>query len=327
MNGGTGQRSRPQSSCNWLEARTTTFIQSVVTSRFTRVPSHLALWPGLYIVSAVVYVANLAPPAGDGATTAVHEHAKWWWCLLFTFLTGVGTYLLDRVKLRDAWLDPADEHAHPSRYAFIAKHSSAVRVGALACLLGATTIAWFQASQRWLLAIPLASALGVVAYAAKPRRIRPRLKDLLVLKNAYVAGGIAAFAGVVVWCWFHAGVSALASAWPSFAFAGLTLIVRVFADAVLCDLDDEAADRRFGTQTFPTTLGYRSAWNGAMALRLCVALALVLTPIGDRRMRLAWAIATAASSLALRVFRPARVRDWVDARFAIEGLAVMLALG
>lgn len=281
----------------------------------------------MYVVSAVVFIANLAAPASDDPITSPHGHTKWRWCLLFAFLTGVGTYLLDRVKLKDAWLDPADERAHPSRYAYIAGHSVPVRVAAFVLLLAAVAIAWVKASQPWLLAIPLASALGVVAYAARPRRARPRLKDLLIFKNAYVAGGIAAFGVVVVWCWFHAGVSALASAWPSLAFGGATLKARVFADAVLCDLDDEAADRRFGTQTFPTTLGHARAWNVAMALRVCVAIALVLTPIGDRGTRIAWAISTAASSLALRVFRPARVRDWVDARFAIEALAVMLALG
>lgn len=285
-----------------------------------RALSHLALWPGLYVASGVVYILQLIPP--EAATSGDVSHLRPWWCLAFAFLTGVGTYLLDRVKLRNAWLDPADERAHPQRYSFIARHATPVRISAFACLIVAMVIAWTRASQHWLLAIPMVSAAGVVAYAAKPRRITPRLKDVLVVKNAYVSGGIAGFGAVVAWCWFHMGIQSLADVWPVWAFATATLAARVFADAVLCDLDDEAADRQFGTTTFPTTLGRTNAWNAAMVLRLAIAAALIAVPLGPVRARVAWAAATVTSSVGLRVMKPRKVRDWVDARFALEATAV-----
>lgn len=285
--------------------------------------SHLAIWPGMYVGSGVAFVAQVAPASSSPTAVGI---GRWWAVLVFAFLTGVGTYLLDRVKLRDSWLDPADREAHPSRYGFIAGHSRAVRVLAFGCLGGAVVVAWARASQHWLLGIPVASAIGVVVYAARPRRVRARLKDLLIVKNAYVAGGISAFAVVVVWCWFHAGVARLGEVWAVLVFAAGALFVRVFADAVLCDLDDEAADRRFGTSTLPTMIGHRRAWDGAMLLRLGLALGLIVTPIGPERARVAWGVVTAVSSVGLRVARPRKLRDWVDLRFALEAMAVAMVL-
>ncbi|MGH7133803.1 MAG: hypothetical protein ACREJO_17885, partial [Phycisphaerales bacterium] len=60
-----------------------------------------------------------------------------------------------------------------------------------------------------------------------------------------------------------------------------------------------------------------------------LAISLAVVPLGPARVRVAWAIATAVTSIALRGARPAKVRDWVDGRFAAEAAAVsvFLALG
>jgi hypothetical protein len=52
----------------------------------------------------------------------------------------------------------------------------------------------------------------------------------------------------------------------------------------------------------------------------------LLIPFGPARARLLWAAVTALSSVGLRVWRPTRVRDVVDARFALEAFAVTLTL-
>ena len=100
----------------------------------------------------------------------------------------------------------------------------------------------------------------------------------------------------------------------------------MFADAALCDLDDEEADRRHGTGTLSTHLGRTRAWNTALTLRLCIAIALVLIPALPANARLAWAAVTVASSVSLRLAAPTRVRDWVDARLPIEAALVAVIL-
>lgn len=282
--------------------------------------SYLALWPGLYVSSGVIFVVQMVPGTFDG------PRRSFMWCLSFSLCTAVGTYLLDRVKLRDAWLDPADNQAHPARYSFIASHAPLVRISAFVLVLSAMVIAATQAVQPWIILIPVASSLGVLLYAARPRRRRARLKDVLALKNAYVSGGIACFCAFVAWSWFHDGLRDFADRWPTWAFVTGTLAARVFADAVLCDLDDEAADRQFGTATFPTTFGRMGSWNGALLLRLTIAGSLLIVPLAAFNARMAWASVTAISSIALRIAKPRKVRDLVDVRFFLEACAVAVYL-
>ena len=44
------------------------------------------------------------------------------------------------------------------------------------------------------------------------------------------------------------------------------LVLRVFADAMRCDIDDVNADQRHGTRTFANTFGVQFAWRGALVL-------------------------------------------------------------
>jgi 4-hydroxybenzoate polyprenyltransferase len=278
---------------------------------------HLAVWAGLYAGAAVPCFAQVAGLSIQPRSLGL--------ALAFVVPCGVAVYLLDRVKLRDAWLDPADAAAQPRRMAFLSDRAGTVRVFMILLLLAATAAGAMLA--RWMALLPWLACAAVFIYAGRPRAQRPRPKDVLIFKNATVAAGITACAAL-------AAVAAAGrlrfpetpAAVPFLAFSAAHVFLRVFADAALCDLDDETADRAHGTQTLPTALGRRHAWNVAMALRLALAAALIAVPIGPWPARLAWALVTIASSLALRWANPRRLRDWVDARFPLEALIVWLAV-
>ena len=283
--------------------------------------SHLAVWPALYVVSSIpclMQVAGIRPLPGLLAPV-----------LGIAFLTGIATYLLDRAKLGGRWLDPADDAAHAARHAFITRHAGAIRLFIAASLCLATILAWrLPIASHWPAALPAASSLGVLVYASRPRSARPRPKDLLALKNLYVACGITGFALLLVAASMgldaQDGVPILTG--KSVVFAAIALLVRVWADAALCDLDDHEADRRFRTSTLATSFGHRSAWNIAFGVRLALAAALAVIPLGPAPARLSWAAATALSSISLRIASPAQVRDWVDVRFPLELLGVCIVL-
>ena len=148
------------------------------------------------------------------------------------------------------------------------------------------------------------------------------------MKNAYVSGGITGFAAI----------AAIAAACPAINLrtlcdlavghalatgaAAALLAARVFADAILCDLDDAAADSAHGTSTLPVRLGRPIAWNVATSIRLTSAIALAALPQLPFAARISWAIVTAISSVLPRILKPARMRDWIDARLPLEAVAV-----
>lgn len=73
--------------------------------------AHLAVPPGLYQAVGVVAVSQRAGVTGLGLGT-------WGLVLAYACGAGMGVYLLDRVKRRNASLDPADAVAHPMRAAW-----------------------------------------------------------------------------------------------------------------------------------------------------------------------------------------------------------------
>ncbi|USN98941.1 MAG: hypothetical protein H6810_12440 [Phycisphaeraceae bacterium] len=244
------------------------------------------------------------------------------------FAAGVGVYLLDRAKLRNSWLDPADREAHPERFAFIRDHAGAVRGLAVLLLVGAGAIAAEFAPPRdrgILEAVPLVAFAGVVAYAAMPRGSRPRIKDVLIVKNAYVALGITGFAALMSWLWFPA-VDPVA-AWRSWAFAAAVVAIRVVTDAMLCDLDDLDADARHATRTLPGVLGRARTRDLVLALQLAISLALVLAPLAPMTARVAWGAATAVGAVAIRLWPACRLRDPVDLGLAVQAAVVAAVLG
>lgn len=286
--------------------------------------SDSAVFAGLYVTGAAAFCAQVSGLSGHMASPAILAS------LLLAFTTTVAVYLLDRVKLRDAWLDPADALSHARRHAFVIRHARSLRCLSIVLLVVASGVGAWLLPFGWLL--PLASAIGVLAYAGRPRGDRARPKDILLLKNAYVAAGVTGFAAIIAIGAAHPD-STLASMHDvvethnvPLLVASVLLAVRVLADAILCDLDDESADRRFNTRTLPVRLGRTNAWNAAMAMRLSTAGVLAIVPVLPIVPRIAWAVVTVVSSLTLRLAAPSRTRDWVDSRIAIEAAVVWLTL-
>jgi 4-hydroxybenzoate polyprenyltransferase len=283
--------------------------------------SYLTLWASLYVTGAVACFGDIA---------GLEKSALWGRTLVFAFLTAAATYLLDRVKLRDGWLDPADQVAHPERYAFLAANSWPTRVLIVLLALGSAVVGYTLTPIGPLLT--LAACAGVIAYAGKPRQGRARIKDVFLFKNGFVAAGIAGFAAVIALLAAGGGRSVEAARaifehhWAPMSLAVIQLFVRVFADAVVCDLDDEHADRSYRTATLPTHFGRVTAWNIAAGMRLLIGLALILIPIGDPWARQAWGWVTIASTLAMRLWNPRRLRDVVDGRLALEAAVVWAVL-
>jgi 4-hydroxybenzoate polyprenyltransferase len=289
-----------------------------------RALSHLALYPALYAAASIPFLFHFTGRVPPARTLAL--------AIVVTFLTALGAYLLDRVKLRAAWLDPADIAAEPRRYRFLTARLIPVRCLALLSLVLATVTAALLPTpvragvpQHWPMLLPLLSAVGVTAYAHRARRTLPRPKDVLLIKNAYTAAGITGFASLVV----LASQPTLPADLPAMlplCLAGVTLFARVFADAVLCDLDDAETDRLHGTATLATAFGRRRAWNIALAVRLALAGVLLIIPTAPLTVRALWAGVTMLSSVGLRLLAPPDFSDWIDARFAVEAAAVSLIL-
>jgi 4-hydroxybenzoate polyprenyltransferase len=284
--------------------------------------SHLTLWASLYVTGAVVCFAQTS---GLDTTDESLERM-----LAYSFCTAAAVYLLDRVKLRNRWLDPADRAAHPHRFGFLERNAPAARALAAAMALVSMAVGWRLSPVAPLLTV--AACVGVLAYAGRPRGERARIKDVFLLKNGFVAGGIAAFAAIV--CVLGSGRAGSFDAvrtlgrehWDPFVFAGAQLFVRVFADAAVCDLDDEHADRSYRTATLPTHLGRFRAWNVAAGMRILLGVVLLAAPVGPAAACRAWGVVTIASTLALRLWNPRRVREAVDGRLAVEALVVWIVL-
>jgi hypothetical protein len=282
--------------------------------------SHLTLWASLYVTGAVVCFAQLVG--------AWEERIGWWFALAYAFCTAAAVYLLDRVKLRDAWLDPADRAAHPDRFEFLSLHAGAARGLAAAMALVSAVLGWRFGPLGPVLTI--GACVGVLLYAGRPRGRRDRIKDVFLIKNGFVGAGIAFFAAFVTSLTYHrgAGFSELAELWPRdwrvWGWTGLQLLVRVVADASVCDLDDEHADRAYLTATLPTRLGRVRAWNLVAGVRILLGLVMIAFPAGPSTIWRMWGAATIASTLALRVWNPRRVREAVDGRLALEAAIVWL---
>ncbi len=283
---------------------------------------HIGAWPGLYAVGAFICFAQLS---GLEARPAHFAAAA-----LSVFLTATGAYALDRVKLRDAWIDPADASAQPRRYAFLTRHSRAVRTLAFLLLI-AGAIAGLAIS-HWAPLAGACSALGVACYAPTPRGSRPRPKDIVWIKNCYVALGITAFAAMAAIA--AASPADAPGAWldlarahaPAIAAAAAIVAVRIALDAALCDIDDEPADRAHGTSTLPTTLGPGHTWRLTGIARIFLAAVILACPWVPFHARVVWSILTLVGLIALRTRRPDRLRDIVDLRLAAEGALAAAAL-
>ena len=277
---------------------------------------HGAVWTGLYVSACCACAVQTATPGA---------HPGVWRVLLAAFLTAQSVYLLDRVKLCDALLDPADRLAHPERFAFVFGYRRPLRVFLVieAILAG---LLLFSMSAVLSLLVPLA-LVGVIAYAGLPRSapIPPgarRIKDYLILKNLAVSVGICAFSLLLA---MGAGGTPAPTLtvwlWP-----GVFLFLHVLTDSMLCDIDDRDADARFGTHTLAWRATPRAvrALSLTIAVLIAIATTLLYRPGAFTRIspdlagtRIAWSVVMAITSAVLVRVRAGHMRDTVDLRLPI----------
>lgn len=275
---------------------------------------HIGVWPALYAGAALTCFARLA-----GLWQPSQKFAL---ATMSVLLTAMGTYLIDRVKFADNLLDPADSAAQPARYSFLLARTSFWRWFAIATL--ATGALCGLIVSRWAPLATVASVAGVTCYASHPRRNWPRPKDLLWLKNGYVAVGLTVFIAL-------AAVAAASPAdtpvsWAILIFDHLAAIagaavfvtVRVLLDAALCDIDDQQTDLRFGTETAATALGSGRVRTVATIAGALLCVALLALPTVPLAMRVRWTLVSLAGVGSFAAMHPEHLKDFVDIRFPLE---------
>ncbi len=275
---------------------------------------HLAVWAALYQVGALAVLSE-AMGLGVGG-----------WAYGGVGLIALSTYLKDRVKLRRIYLDPADEMAHPARAAFLRGRAGAVRVVMGVALVGG--MGCMGMVHPVLAAVGPAAWAGVIWYGRPRQGGARRPKDVVVVKNLIVAGSI----GGMVWV-----VGAVADGglrgWDSAQWlAGVVvlaaIVVQVFGDAVICDLDDRESDARFGTRTIVVSRGERTAWVVAIGAQISVSAGLVVCGmfgVIEQLPALVWGIGSAVGTGLTVVVRRGVRRDATDAKLAVVG-GIVLAL-
>tara|TARA_Y100001933_G_scaffold258759_1_gene307401 strand:+ start:37 stop:921 length:885 start_codon:yes stop_codon:yes gene_type:complete len=281
--------------------------------------SALAIWPGAYAAGAAAMLAQLCRVDLSAVSIAA------------AFCAGVSIFLLDRVKLRDALLDPADAIAAPERMGVICDAPRLIRSLAATLLLFAVVLGSGPFDQSRSVpaqliggATPLVAALGVVLYAGRPRGDRPRPKDRVLLKNAFVACGIVGLAaGLTVAPAIASGGQEMS---PNLIIAVSVLAARVFADSALCDVEDTDADRAYGTRTLPRVLGNERARTLALALHTACGTALLALPATRTDAATAWGWSTIAVGVLLRVLPTDHLRDPVDAALGVQAVVVTVVL-
>ncbi|MCA9303354.1 MAG: UbiA family prenyltransferase [Phycisphaerales bacterium] len=230
-----------------------------------------------------------------------------WRACLFVGLCAHGCYLLDRVKASDNRLDPADALAQPARFSFLSKHATLLRLLiVLGFMLNTAVGGWIS---PWLIPIPPLALGCVFFYAGRPPLAdRPRIKDLPAVKAILIAGAHTALATATT----LATIGTLEPIRSPAVLIPLAIIgTLVFADAILCDLDDHDADRAYNTQSIPVLLGRSPAWRLSMLAHL---IAICTLMIHDRFTigSLGFGFGIVATNLAFMRLR--RQRDAVDAR-------------
>ncbi len=288
---------------------------SALRRAFTKL-GYLAVWNALYacaLLLAATHLLNLA-----------HEP----FAIAGAFFMALGVFLLDRVKPRDSLLDPADEAANPGRFAFHRAHAQTLRALIVISVMTGAACMLF-ANRHIAAALAILAPVGVLVYGTLRPPTGVRLKDRPIRKNLTVALALACFAlFIALGPTLRLSPSIVLDRAPEelCAFAWVALVV--FADAALCDLDDVESDARFGTRTLANTLSERRLWFLALVLQIVAApLAFWSAALSGATLPFViawWAIAPPLSIVILRAVKPSHVRDLIDARFAVLGVAAML---
>ena len=256
---------------------------------------HLAIWVGCY-AAAVVAMGGLL----------LHGIMPVW-ASLIAMSTAIGTYLIDRVRPLAGQVDPSDAVAHPQRARLLMSNPTGIRILAVVFLAAAMSLS--------LVFVPMASLvvagapIGVLLYGHRRRGMR--LKDRLFIKNAIVALSMVAMLVLLVGPGDQPVLLML---------AGLSILLHVFADAMLCDIDDVQADAQFGTRTIPNVLGIRVTWAIAMAMNLgsaallLIAGAMELLPL---HTAVILGLLPMMATMILYSWSPPRIKDLVDLKLPL----------
>lgn len=230
-----------------------------------------------------------------------------WGSLAIAVPVAIGTYLVDRVRLRPEDIDPSDQMAHEARADLLMRWGGLIRVSAFVLIGLAATMA---AVRSPMVLVAVAGApIGVIIYSHRGRIRRP--KDQVLFKNACVSISIV----TLVMLLEYPGVSI----GSLIAVSGF-LLLHVFTDAMLCDIDDIEADRRYGTITIPSTIGIRRTWmlafilNASAMVWIASAAALDLCPLG-RSIVIGMCLCTA--TVVVYALRGNRTKDFIDLKLPI----------
>ncbi len=287
-----------------------------------QIAGHLAIWASAYSVGVAIILGEfLNRPIGflELAYVALCAHSG---------------YLFDRIKFRDADLDPADLMADPRRHLFLRQFTKPLRIlmvtewiGAMAIgslispILGILVLGGIVAGYLYSGWRPVTNTTGGHGHG--------RLKDLPGLKAGLVGCsvvglGLAAIFGAEL----PLGGADFWDRWmklfgetPWIIVVGV--LVMVCGDAVICDLDDRESDGKYFTQSLPVMIGMRPAALVAAGLLVAGGLLVVVDAGDEVRMRALFGAMVAVSGIG--IMRQQKRRDWIDGRMLIVVLSVMLA--
>ncbi|MEE2906250.1 MAG: UbiA family prenyltransferase [Planctomycetota bacterium] len=265
---------------------------------------HLAAWVGFYVGGCVALAGLLL----NGSVSIL--------AVAIAIPAAMGTYLIDRARPLPGRVDPADTVAHASRAALMVRSGGLIRVGAVVLLALASVLALSMSPLA--IVVVVGAPVGVLIYSHRGQHTRP--KDRLIVKNAFVAVSIVTLVLVLL---SHVHQSAV------MAVVGGFLLLHVFADAMLCDIDDRHADARFGTRTIPNTLGVAATWRLAIMMDLMALVLLILAAWWDL---LPWppamllGLTTLSATVILASLPVTRVKDFVDLKLPVAVLVGWVGL-
>ncbi len=278
------------------------------------IAGHLALWAAMYAAGvAIILGAFLGRPVGGLG-------------ILYVVLCAHSGYIFDRVKFRDADLDPADLMADPGRHVFLRRSAKWLRVLMIAEWIGAAAVGVVVSPV--LGGVVLGGVIAGYVYSGWRPGKGKRLKDLAGLKALLVACavvglGLAAVVGPEIG-WNVGALLKLVGELPWVVLGGVWLIV--CGDAVVCDLDDLTSDGVFSTRSFPVLMGARRA--GVVAAGLLVVGGMMVAfgrgggGEGFDVSRVMFSGMIALSGVG--IMRLEKRRDWIDGRMLLVVLIVSI---
>lgn len=255
------------------------------------------MWPALYQAAALVLLAGVAGVDVTG------------WAVVCVGALAMSTYLADRAKVHPSLVDPADVATHPGRVRFLKRYRW-LAAELMILSASAAVVCAYVLHPLAVLLVPCAYA-GVVWYAHPRRGGRKRPKQVLYVKNGVVAASVAALGACVLVAQEGGEVE-----WWRLAGAGLVVLLHVFADAALCDLDDAPGDARFGIETLPVVHRERATWAVAWGCKLCAGAGVVWL-MGLEWGAVVWAGAPLAGVGASMLLAPGMRRDGVELSFLV----------